>query len=375
MVGARRLISIVAGVLALSALSAAPASAQPVSCGQTITQDTKLDADLSCFQTGNRVALFIGADGITLDLGGHAINADRSIVDDGHDNVTIRNGTLNNDDGPLIQHASDVRFRHLRFQGITTGLALQDAHRVEVRFSSFPGAALEMSGGSSQNTIAHNEFTYSEGVIFLMQSDHNRIVDNRFSIGPDGAWISLRESDHNYVARNRMEIFDFGIALTRSNGNVIADNVIRPIDFFLDLESIGVDVSGDRNVVLRNNTKDTAQGVHVRAGNGNWLVANRVLSTVAPTPPVPPSTPRVLIEPDGLRVESAATDTVVAFNRAGHADDDGIDVEAPSTSLLRNTTNANADLGIEAVPGVNDLGGNRATGNGNPLQCLNVVCR
>jgi hypothetical protein len=34
----------------------------------------------------------------------------------------------------------------------------------------------------------------------------------------------------------------------------------------------------------------------------------------------------------------------------------------------------NADLGIEAVPGVIDGGGNKAGGNRNPLQCSNVFC-
>jgi hypothetical protein len=33
------------------------------------------------------------------------------------------------------------------------------------------------------------------------------------------------------------------------------------------------------------------------------------------------------------------------------------------------------DLGIAAVPGVTDGGRNRARGNGNPAQCLNVACR
>ena len=32
-------------------------------------------------------------------------------------------------------------------------------------------------------------------------------------------------------------------------------------------------------------------------------------------------------------------------------------------------------LGIEAVFGVTDGGGNRAHGNGNPSQCTNVACR
>jgi len=35
----------------------------------------------------------------------------------------------------------------------------------------------------------------------------------------------------------------------------------------------------------------------------------------------------------------------------------------------------NVDLGIEAVVGVIDGGGNRAFGNGNPLRCVNVTCQ
>jgi hypothetical protein len=42
--------------------------------------------------------------------------------------------------------------------------------------------------------------------------------------------------------------------------------------------------------------------------------------------------------------------------------------------LTKNTANDNGDLGIEAVSGVIYGGENTASGNGNPLQCLNVVC-
>jgi hypothetical protein len=62
-------------------------------------------------------------------------------------------------------------------------------------------------------------------------------------------------------------------------------------------------------------------------------------------------------------------------NRAIRSGDDGIDVEEAATTTTRNTAVQNADLGIEAVLGVIDGGGNRAFGNGNPLQCLNVECR
>ena len=56
------------------------------------------------------------------------------------------------------------------------------------------------------------------------------------------------------------------------------------------------------------------------------------------------------------------------------AGDDGLDADSPSTTITANVANDNADYGVEAVPGVTDGGGNRASGNGQPAQCLGVVC-
>jgi parallel beta-helix repeat protein len=67
-------------------------------------------------------------------------------------------------------------------------------------------------------------------------------------------------------------------------------------------------------------------------------------------------------------------ETVISRNLVTGNGDDGIDVGAASSTVTRNTAAENVDLGIEAVPGV-DGGGNRAFGNGNPLQCLNVECK
>ena len=54
---------------------------------------------------------------------------------------------------------------------------------------------------------------------------------------------------------------------------------------------------------------------------------------------------------------------------------DFIDVDSlDTTTITHNVTYANGDLGIEAAEGVVG-GGNRAFGNGNPLQCLNVECK
>ncbi len=53
----------------------------------------------------------------------------------------------------------------------------------------------------------------------------------------------------------------------------------------------------------------------------------------------------------------------------------GIGVGSPSTKLTKNRAVRNDGLGIKAVEGVIDGGGNRASGNGDPRQCVNVKCR
>jgi parallel beta-helix repeat protein len=63
----------------------------------------------------------------------------------------------------------------------------------------------------------------------------------------------------------------------------------------------------------------------------------------------------------------------VRRNVASENLDDGIEV-ANAGTIARNRANENGDLGIEAVAGVTDGGGNRASGNGNAAQCTGVVC-
>jgi hypothetical protein len=77
---------------------------------------------------------------------------------------------------------------------------------------------------------------------------------------------------------------------------------------------------------------------------------------------------------DGIRVGPEAARVLVKANLASRHGDDGIDVGSPAVTVTANVANDNADLGIEAVAGVTDGGGNRASGNGNPAQCVGVVC-
>ena len=66
---------------------------------------------------------------------------------------------------------------------------------------------------------------------------------------------------------------------------------------------------------------------------------------------------------------------VASGNRTHRNGDDGIQVDAAGATLTKNIANANGDLGIEAVAGTVDGGGNKASGNGNPTQCVGVTCK
>ena len=61
-------------------------------------------------------------------------------------------------------------------------------------------------------------------------------------------------------------------------------------------------------------------------------------------------------------------------NTAISATDDGFDVKSSSAKLKANRALGNADLGIDAVRGVLDAGGNTARQNGDPRQCTHIRC-
>ena len=50
-------------------------------------------------------------------------------------------------------------------------------------------------------------------------------------------------------------------------------------------------------------------------------------------------------------------------------------MRSDKVALGANRARWNFDLGIDAVAGVLDGGGNRAFGNGDPLQCVNIACQ
>jgi hypothetical protein len=119
---------------------------------------------------------------------------------------------------------------------------------------------------------------------------------------------------------------------------------------------------GKRNVIARNHVSRSrtggGAGIEIEAGRGN-LFARNVVGRSAP---------------DGIRVDHQAKHMLLRRNLSRHSKGDGFDVENPTTKLTKNRALRNRDLGIEAVRGVIDGGGNKASGNGDPRQCTHIVC-
>jgi parallel beta helix pectate lyase-like protein len=361
------------------------ASANHVSCGDTITKDTKLDRNLvNCPNNG----VVIGADNIRLDLNGHTIDGDGDLVancpgdefcdtgvaNDGHDGITIAGGNIREfGAGVFLFQASGNRLRHLssslnHFNGIT----IIESARSRVQRDSvsrngltadFPGIAVI---GSHHIQIERTSSTGNADLgFFVIESDDNSFIRNRLSGNPEAAMIV--DGNRNEIHGNR----SFG------NGDII--------------------VAGNRNTITRNHVLGSQAGsegggfgISFEGGHDNLIARNIVARTseagirLAAFEPEggPPAVDNVVrrnhlrdADQDGVLVESTVTDTLLDRNHAVGSEDDGIDVESRTTILTRNHAVHNGDLGIEAVPGVTDGGKNKAHGNGDPRQCTNVVCR
>ena len=207
---------------------------------------------------------------------------------------------------------------------------------------------LQMVAGSSRNTIRRNVVSHSHG--------------SSIDLG-DGAVA-------NRIERNRLIDNGDGIIVVEVQDTLISRNILTDTGASTPPEEtggFGIVVDGaDRTTLDRN----------ILTGGRGPAIFVTVLE--APTVPEDNVVSRNVVTSnlgDGILVDSGATRTLLVRNLATRNGDDGIDVDVPATTLTHNIANRNRDLGIEAVPGVIDSGGNRAAGNGNPAQCTNIDCK
>jgi parallel beta-helix repeat protein len=191
---ARGLLVIVASFTLGFASDAYASKPVHVSCGQTITKDTRLANDLTdCPNNG----LVISADDITLDLNGHTIDGDGldNLVEDcpdfhcdtgidntgHHHGVTIQDGAVNEfSSGIWIEGGADHRLRRLSVSDNGDGMDVALATDTVVAQSSVEGNVFGIWIGGSDN----------------VRIERNTVLDYQ------GCGVELQHSDHVLVERN-----------------------------------------------------------------------------------------------------------------------------------------------------------------------------
>jgi parallel beta-helix repeat protein len=370
-------------VLALAGVvvSSGAEAASEVGCGDTITTDTTLHHNLTnCPNNG----IIIGADNITVDLNYHTIDGngkpaggcdpqkdfcDTGIVNFGHDGVTVMHGSLRGFDagvnvfGPLRHNRLlDISSRN-RVVGISlfrasrtliqnssgnhsssgpdafAGLGVFNSDHVRVLHNSFRHNATDHAmvvSESPNNVIKGNRFSRNSGEGLLIESSkRNRISRNR--LVRNGAGITLGPGSHNVIKRNHVFRGRDGIRIEKGHDNLVADNV----------------VSHARRAGIRLGIPHPFLGGAHNTVRGNLVKGSRV---------------------DGFLVNKKDNHSLLKGNTARGVGDDGFDIQSRTTNLARNRARRNGDLGIAAVFGVIDGGGNQASGNGDPRQCINIAC-
>jgi parallel beta-helix repeat protein len=167
----------------------------------------------------------------------------------------------------------------------------------------------------------------------------------------------------NRVSRNGAGV----VAADGASHNLIAENTVRR-----NGSGVILDVGTHHSRVVGNVIDHSAfEGIAVVASDGNLIARNRVVRSGQ----VDPAGGIVIIPlPDEVSETSDANRVV--HNASLENRGDGILVgEKQIANIVRaNRAYRNTRLGIGAAPGTIDRGGNRAAHNGDPRQCVGVVC-
>jgi len=303
------LIPVVAGTVG-------PAAAAVVTtCGEVVTEDATLAADLHC-PSGNGIV--VGADDVVVDLMGHTLSG-----------TPTGNGVSATDRGGVVVRDGTV-------SGFAVGVELQGGAGARIE-----AVRVEIAAGDE-----------TSGII-LGGTDDSAVLGNVLVGGGFGVSL-LFSADRNRVSGNVAEDVEQGVFVVTSSDNDVSGNqLVR------NAAGVVLGQQSNRNVVEGNQLRDGLTGIYV---DPDANLDNTVRDNVA-----------VDHDSAGIFLDEGTSRTLVSINTTDR-NDVGIVVRAPLTTLTANAANLNNGLGIDAIAGVTDGGGNTAVGNGDVRQCVGVIC-
>jgi large repetitive protein len=333
--------SFLGGLLAAAwlAVPAPAAHADAVSCGRVITTSTTVTNNLSnCAGDG----LVIGAGGITLDLNGHTIEGTGlgvGVRNNGHDGVTIRNGTITKFDygivlgpGTLGNAVTGILLVETEWSAIH----LVNADGNQIRHSrafAFSDVGVHLMNGSSGNTVANNTVGSGNGESIVLEggSNQNRLQGNVVNASSDTS-VRVDASAGNALVANRITGgSDMAISMTRAPASVVQSNAVTGV--------------GDAAIVLSESARNVVRFNQL----GRSADAGIILSTVADS--LVKANTMSHAGDAGIVLMATSTGNRVIDNQAHHSSDAGIFIGDSVSNVVRGNTLLNNAAGIELSGG------------------------
>ncbi len=288
------------------------ASATVIACGSTVDHSVKLTANISNCTPGPAITVI--ANDVVVDLNGHTVDGaggGTGIAANGFNGVTIKNGTVKEFAiGVEFQGGDADRASGLTINAVIYGVNLDATTNASVTRSNISADTAISDSSGTLDTLSNNVVTGSTWGI-LLQGASSRIT----------------------VSGNRLASASTQIDVLAASSVQVLGNVIRG-------GGTGINVSGSSGVVsiVRNVlSRGAASGIIVLSGAGQTAIGRNTVTGYAS---------------NGIVIGSG---------------DVGI-------SVGDNVTNGNVGYGIDAHPATDDAGGNRARGNGQFMQCDQVLC-
>jgi len=290
-------------------------------------------------------------------------------------------------DGLKLNTGKDNEFNNNRLENVATGIVIccgegTDGNVAQDNTLSRVGEIGILGFSSGGGKVTGNTLLDigGEGILVNGSTTNELVQDNAIArTGQAGIRVESCCGDDGDVPTairvegNTLTATGDGIWLVDSDRDVVTRNSVTQAGTSGSGFGVGVLLNGASDArVSRNTVTDSGGGIgpgiviglppefgpSPRPVTGNLVVRNTVTGQHA----------------DGILVAPVARETTVERNTARRNAGDGIRVLSPFTTLTRNEADLNAALGIEAVPGVTDGGGNHAYGNGDPAQCTGVAC-
>jgi parallel beta-helix repeat protein len=362
--------------------SAAPAQPTALSCGDRITQDTKLTADLDCSGLTLGSAVIVAADDVTLNLNGHTIRGPSDPTNVSTFGVVVRGsgdtvmgGTVSGfyvdafaSGGGPPPFVAEATFQRLTLTDAATGISIYGANSAAVKSNLI-------------NAVERGiDYSNSEGGVFAANTITARGRPGGPSCAPFGfpacSGIELSGGGGGALVRgNAIDSGGRGIDVRfRDSPDTVFDNTATCV---ADCIVIG-GTAGGSSLERNSATATTGASIRIDGGSGYAVRRNSAGGSINASGIVLSNVNDSEVADNtangngrfGLSVSGAAN-----MIKGNVADGNGLDgiLSVGTNTLTANTARDNGGSGIDALEGAIDGGRNSASGNAEP-QCVGVDC-